>query len=77
LVASGVYSRRKHLKGSPIGFVLALPSNSKAQVERVTKGKPSSLLGLVVSDKRKKFYNIDNRTNFKKATPNWKKNRPR
>jgi hypothetical protein len=47
------------MKGPPIGFVLALPSNSKTQVERVTKGKTSSLLGLVVSDKGKKFYNID------------------
>jgi len=32
-----------------MGFALALPSNSKTQRERVTKGKPSSLLGLVVS----------------------------
>ncbi len=47
------------MKGPPIGFVLALPSNSKTQLERVTKGKTSSLLGLVVSDKGKKFYNID------------------
>jgi hypothetical protein len=37
---------------------LALPTNSKTQLERVSKGKPSSLLGLVISDKRKKFYNI-------------------
>jgi hypothetical protein len=59
LVAPGVYPGRKHLKGPPIGFVLALPSNSKTQLESVIKGKPSSLLGLVISDEGKKFYNID------------------
>jgi hypothetical protein len=31
-------------------------------MERVSKEKPSSLLGLVVSDEGKKFYNIDTRT---------------
>jgi hypothetical protein len=36
LVAPGAYPRRKHLKGPPIGFVLALPSNSKTRLERVT-----------------------------------------
>jgi hypothetical protein len=29
LVAPGSYPRRKYLKGPPIGFALALPSNSK------------------------------------------------
>jgi hypothetical protein len=58
----------KHLKGPPIGLALALPSNSKTQLERVTKGKQSSLLGLVVSDEGKKFYNIDARIIFEKAT---------
>jgi hypothetical protein len=38
-----------------------LPSNSKTQLERVTKGNPSSLLGLVASDEGKKFHNIDTR----------------
>jgi hypothetical protein len=38
-----------------------LLSNSKTQLERVTKGKPSSLLGLVVGDEGKKFYNIETR----------------
>ncbi len=57
--APGAYPRRKHLKGPPIGFALALPSNSKTQLERVSKGKPSSLLGVIVSDEGKKFYNID------------------
>jgi hypothetical protein len=51
-----------HLKGPPIGFALALPSNSKNQLERVSKEKPSSLLGLVISDEGKKFYNIDTRS---------------
>jgi hypothetical protein len=45
----------KHLKGPPIGFTLALPSNSKTQLERVSKGKLSSLLGLVVSDEGKSY----------------------
>jgi hypothetical protein len=58
LVAPGAYPRRKHLKGPPIGFALALPSNSKTQLERVTTGKPSSLLGLVISDEEINFYNI-------------------
>ncbi len=43
----------------PIGFALALPSNSKTRLERVSKAKPSNLLGLIVSDKGKMFYNID------------------
>ncbi len=42
---------------SLIGFGLALPSNSKTWLERISKGKPSSLLGLMVSDEGKKFYN--------------------
>ncbi len=53
------------MKGPPIGFALALPSNSKTQLERVTKGKSSSLLGLVISDEGIKFYNIDTRFIFK------------
>ncbi len=53
--------RRKPLKGPPIGFALALPSNSKAQQERVSKGKPSSLLGLIISDEGTKFNSIDTR----------------
>ncbi len=49
-VTAGAYPRRKHLKGPPIGFALALPSNSKTRLERVSKDKPPSLLGLVISD---------------------------
>jgi hypothetical protein len=52
-MAPGAYPRRKNLKGPSIGFALALLSNSKTQLERVSKGKPSSLLGLIVSDKGK------------------------
>jgi hypothetical protein len=59
LVTPGAYPRRKHLKGPAIGFALALPSNSKTQLERVSKGKPSSLLGLIISEEGKKFFNID------------------
>jgi hypothetical protein len=34
------------------------------QLERVIKGKPSSLLGLAVSDEGKKFYNIGPRSQY-------------
>ncbi len=37
---------------------MALPSNSKTWLERVSKDKPSILLGLVIVDEGKKFYNI-------------------
>jgi hypothetical protein len=59
LTTPGAYPRRKHLKGAPIGLALALPSNSKKLLEMISKGKPSSLLGLVISDEGKQFYNID------------------
>jgi hypothetical protein len=35
-------------------LTLALPSNSKTQLERVTKGKPFSLSGLGIGDEEKK-----------------------
>ncbi len=47
------------MKGAPIGLALALPSNSKTWLERVSKYKPSSLLGLIISDEGKKFCNIE------------------
>ncbi len=46
----GAYPRWKHLKVAPIGFALALPSNSKTCLERVSTDKCSSSLGLIVSD---------------------------
>jgi hypothetical protein len=52
-------AKKEHLKGPPIGFTMTLPSNSKTRLDKVSKGKPSSLLGLVVSDEGIKFYNID------------------
>jgi hypothetical protein len=55
----GAYPRRKHMKSASIGLARALPSNSKTSLERVSKDKPSSLLGLVIGDEGKKFYNID------------------
>jgi hypothetical protein len=58
---TGPYPRSEYLKGPPTGFGLAFPSDSKTWLERVSKGKPSSLLGLVISDEGKKFYNVDNR----------------
>jgi hypothetical protein len=53
LVTPGACPRRKHLKGPPIGFALALLTNSKTWLERVSKDRPSNLLGLIVSDKGK------------------------
>ncbi len=47
--------KKEYLKGPPIGFALALHSNSKTRLERVTKGKPSSC------DEGIKFYDIDTR----------------
>jgi len=65
------YPRRKYLKGAPIGLALALPSNPKTQLERVFKGKRSSLSGLV-RDEGKKFYNIDTWVFLdKQKTPNF------
>jgi len=37
-----------------MGLALALPSNYKNWLERVSKVKPSSLLGLIISDEEKK-----------------------
>ncbi len=48
LVIPGAFPRWKHLKGAPIGLTLALPSNSKTWLERVSKDKHSSLLGLII-----------------------------
>jgi hypothetical protein len=59
LVTPAAYPRQKPLKGAPIGLDLALPSNSKILLERVSTDKPSSLLDLIISDEGKKFYNID------------------
>ncbi len=39
-------------------MALALPSNSKARLERVSKDKPSSLLGFDVSNEGKKFITL-------------------
>ncbi len=50
-------------------MALALPSNSKTWLERVSKDKPSSLLGFVVSDEGKKFYNIDTQDSLGKEVP--------
>jgi len=59
MVTPGAYPRRKHLKGAPIGLAVALPSNSKTWLESISKDKLSILLGLILSDEGKKFYNID------------------
>jgi hypothetical protein len=61
--------RRKHLKGAPIGLALALPSNSKTRLERVSKDKHYSLFGRVVSDEVKKFHNIDTRLRSNRRCP--------
>jgi hypothetical protein len=56
LVTPGAYPRRKHLKVAPIGLALALPSNSKTWLERVSKENSSSIFGLFISDEEKKSY---------------------
>jgi hypothetical protein len=61
LVTPGAYPRRKHLKGAPIGLAPPLYSNSNTQLERVSKDKQSSLLGLIVSNEGKKFDEIETR----------------
>jgi hypothetical protein len=58
LLTPGAYPRKNHLKGPPIGLVLALPSISKTRLEGASKGKRSSFLGSIISDEGKKFYNI-------------------
>jgi hypothetical protein len=55
------------MKGAPIGLALALPSNSKPRLERVSKDKCSSLLGLIVTNEGKKFYNIVTRCHHYKT----------
>jgi hypothetical protein len=41
------------------GRLLVLPANVKIDCKVIAKYKHSSLFGLVVSNKGKKFYNID------------------
>ncbi len=50
-----------------MGLALALPSNSKTWLEKVSKDKPSTLLGLIISDEGKMFYNIDTRSKSSKT----------
>ncbi len=58
LVTPGAYPRRKHVKGAPLGLAPALLANFLTRLERVAKDKYSSLLGLVASNERKKFYTL-------------------
>jgi len=51
-------------RANPIGapfrcFLLVLPANVRLDWKVIARYKHSSLLGLVISDKGKKFYNID------------------
>jgi hypothetical protein len=56
---------------SKIGFAVALPSNSMTRLERVTKGKPSSLFGLVISDEEKSFVKLSPGGNGKPKSHHW------
>ncbi len=58
LETPGAYPRRKHLKGLPIGFALALPSNSKTRLEGVSRGKPSSYWASSSVMKEKSFITL-------------------
>ncbi len=46
--------KKEASESAPIGLALALPSNYKTWLERVSKDKPSSLLGLIISDEETK-----------------------
>jgi hypothetical protein len=41
------------------GKLLVLPTNVRLDWKVIARYKHSSLLGLIISDKEKKFYNID------------------
>jgi hypothetical protein len=59
LVIPRAHSRRRHLKGPPIGFALALTSNSQTWLERVFNGKPSSFYwALSLMTKEKSFITL-------------------
>jgi hypothetical protein len=73
LVTPGAYPRRKHLKVAPIGLALALPSNSKTWLERVSRNNRSSIFGLFVSDKVKELYNVDFRLHPSVQQDSWRK----
>ncbi len=52
----------EHLSdASFLGKLLALPANVKLDWKVIVRYKHSSLFGLVISNKGKKFYNIDTR----------------
>ncbi len=56
-----------------MGLALALPSNSKTWLERVSKDKCSSIFGLFVSDEEKELYNIDFRLHPSVQQDSWRK----
>jgi len=58
LVTPEACPRRKHLKGPPIGFGLALPSNSKTQLERVSKANPLAYRASTLVMKEKRFITL-------------------
>jgi len=62
--------RRENTDVREVDFLppLALPSNSKTWLERVSKDKPSSLEGVVVGDDAKTFYTPDTWPAFDEAT---------
>jgi hypothetical protein len=45
-----------------LGKLLVLPANVRLDWKVIARHKHSSLLGLVISNEGKKFYNIDTRT---------------
>ncbi len=46
---------------SLLGKLLVLPTNVRQDWKVIARYKHSSLLGLIISDEEKKFYNIDTR----------------
>jgi hypothetical protein len=54
-----------------LGKLLVLPANVRLDWKVIARYKHASLLGLIVSDEGKKFYNIDHNWEFTKVLMNF------
>jgi hypothetical protein len=55
----------EHLSNASfLGKLLALPANVRLDWKAIVRYKHSSLIGLIVSNEGKKFYNIDTWSDF-------------
>ncbi len=56
----------EHLSDSSfLGKFLVLPADVRLDWKVIARYKQSSLFGLIISNKEKKFYNIDTRIHYK------------